>query len=347
MQPAAAFAAHRLHFELQVRETILLGQHAGSSLRGMLYRALLALTGPVRRDDGDQLEFLPNEPVRYLMATLDEDSPRGRDVPRPYAIEAPLFDAAPGGEEVRLEAGQRFTFGMTLFAHAMELFPYVLLAVKRAEDMGIGRGRGRFSLARAWSDNPFTGEIQAVYARGDQLARIPDLPITHAHVLAAPGPAGRALTIVFLSPTTLRAAKQMVTTPLFSVLVHRLIERLAELCAYSRESTVDSPQPESADSRLAPDRAPALPCLPATREAKNALLGQADQVRLARDDTRWVALNGYSARQGAPTALSGLVGPAVYEADDFSPFLPLLRWGEIAHVGKHTVKGNGLYRLSV
>lgn len=337
MRPITEFAAHRLRFELQARESIALGRHAGSSLRGMLYRALLALTGPVRRDDSDRLEFLPNEPVRYLMATLDEDSPRGRDVPRPYAIEAPRFAPAPGDGEALLEAGQRFTFGMTLFANAMELFPYVLLAVKRAEDIGIGRGRGRFSLARAWSDNPFTGEAQPVYARGDQLARIPDLPITHAHVLAAPRPAGRVLAIEFLSPATLRAAKQTVTTPQFSVLLHRLIERLAELCAYSRESTVDS--------RLGQDRAPALPCLPPTREARNALLGQADQVRLAYDGTRWVSLNGYSARQGAPTALSGLIGTAVYEADDFGPFLPLLRWGEITHVGKHTVKGNGVYRL--
>jgi hypothetical protein len=285
------------------------------------------------------------------MATLDDESSRGQDVPRPYTVEAPFFSEQAGGAETQLEAGRRFTFGLTLFADAMELFPYVILAMKRAEEMGIGRGRGRFDLARAWCDNPFTGESQAVYARGDQLVRVPDLPITHAHVLAAPVLAGHTLAIEFLSPTTLRAGKQTVTTPQFNVLLHRLIERLTELCAYSRQSAVGSGQSAvgsgqpAVDSRQSADGEGALPCLPATREAKNALLSQADAVRLAYDGTRWVALNGYSARQRAPTALSGLLGPAVYEADDFSPFLPLLRWGEIAHVGKHAVKGNGLYRL--
>lgn len=333
-----AFTAHRLRFELVARDTLALGAHAGSALRGMLYRALMALAGPVRQAGAHHLEFLPNDPVRFLMATLDDDSARGQDVPRPYTIEPPVWaDLLSGGGvdargEITLPPGATFVFGLTLYARAMELFPYVILALKRAEAAGLGRGRGRFEVAQAWAENPFTGQTQSVYVAGDQLVRVPDLAITQAHVAAMPQPNGRALALSFLTPATLRANKQPVFTPQFNIVIHRLIERLTELSQYAGDET----------------GAAALPCLPATREEKNDLLRRADAVRVSIDDTRWVALNGYSARQQAPTALSGFAGRVTFEAesaDAFAPFMPLLRWGEIVHVGKHTVKGNGLFRI--
>ncbi len=332
------FTAYRLRFELLARDRLVLAAHTGSALRGMLYRALMDLAGPVRHAGSQQLEFLPNDPVRFLMATLDDNSARGQDVPRPYSIEPPVWaDLLSSGSvdargEITLPPGSGFVFGMTLYARAMELFPYVILALKRAETAGLGRGRGRFELARVWAENPFTGQTQAVFVAGDQLVRVPDLAITHAHVTAMPQPAGRALSLAFLTPTTLRANKQPVLSPQFNVLIHRLIERLSELSQY-------------AGSQAGPA---VLPCLPATREEKNDLLRRADAVRVSLDATRWMSLNGYSARQQAPTGLSGFAGQVTFEADaaaDFAPFMPLLRWGEIAHVGKHTVKGNGLFRI--
>lgn len=335
---ALSFTAHRLRFELRARDPIVLGAHAGSALRGMLYRALMALAGPVGHAGSQQLEFLPNDPVRFLMTTLDDDSARGRDVPRPYTIEPPVWaDLLSGGGvdsrgEITLPPGATFVFGLTLYARAMELFPYVILALKRAEDAGLGRGRGRFEVAQVWAENPFTGQTQLIYVAGDQLVRVPDLAITHAHALAMPQPASRTLTLSFLTPTTLRANKQPVFAPQFSILIHRLIERLTELSQYAVNEMGTT----------------ALPCLPATREEKNDLLRRADAVRVSIDQTRWVSLNGYSARQQAPTGLSGFAGQAQFEAGspaDFVPFMPLLRWGEIVHVGKHTVKGNGLFRI--
>jgi hypothetical protein len=336
------FTAHRLHLELEAREPIRLGQHTGSALRGMFYRALMALTGPVQAIGGaqgaGQMQFLPNEPVRYLLASLDEENARGKDIPRPYTLEptpppAWMDDTREVRAEVVYAPGQPLRFGFTLYARAMELFPYVILAFKRAEQLGIGRPdengwRGRFALAQVWCSNPFSGQAQDVFAEGDQLVRVPDLPITHADVLAAPPPSGHTLVLEFHTPMTLRAQGQPVNAPHFSVLLHRLIERLSELSAHF----ADAP----------------LPGLPASRDERNALLRLADSVRLVHDGTHWVGLNGYSARQQAPTTLSGFVGTAVYEADPavWAACLPLLRWGEIVHAGKHAVKGNGWYSIA-
>ncbi len=327
--PITPFTAHRLYIEVEARDEIILGQHTGSALRGMFYRALMALTGAVPTDD--PLEFLPNEPVRYLLSSMDEEGERGRDIPRPYTIE-PIIHAANAGERVVYSAGQRFRFGLTLYARAIELFPYVILALKRGEEMGIGASnrdgrRGRFNITRVWCGNPLTGQEMMVYTEGDNLVRVPDLPITHEDVLAASTPVGHTLALEFLTPLTLREQKQSVGTPRFSILVHRLIERLTELSEYF------------AGARL--------PCLPLSREDRAAMLHLADGVILAYDWTSWVTVQGHSARQHAPTALSGIMGVAIYEADVacFEPFMPLLRWGEIVHAGKHAVKGNGLFRV--
>jgi hypothetical protein len=311
----------------------------GSALRGMFYRAMLALSGSARDRATGELQFLPNDPVRYLLSSLDDENERGRDIPRPYTIEPP--EQSPNDAQINpervLQPGERFSFGMTLYARAMEIFPYVILAMKRAEEIGIGKRislageleraeRGRFTLERVWCSNSINGERRDVYVDGQELVCVPDLGITHEQVLSIPCPQGRTLALEFTTPVTLRADHQPVTTPQFSVLIHRLVERLAEL---------------STHFATAP-----LPCVPTDYAAKKALLQQADAVRLTYDGTRWISLNGYSSRQHKPTALSGFTGIAIYDAPNLAPFWPLLCWGQIVHVGKHAVKGNGLFRIA-
>jgi hypothetical protein len=331
---AAPFTAHCLHFEIQAREPMLLHAYMGSALRGMFYRAMLALSGLVRDPATGELQFLPNDPVQYLLSSLDEENERGRDIPRPYTIEPPTDAKMGTGTERVLQPGERFSFGMTLYARAMEIFPYVILAMKQAEEMGIGRRlsapgerleRGRFNLAHVWCSNPFTGERQEVYAGGQDLVSVPDLGMTHEQVLSAPCPQGRTLALEFLTPVTLRANQQPVTTPQFNVLIHRLLERLSGISTHFASAP--------------------LACLPTDRMAKIALLQQADAVHLTYDGTHWISLNGYSARQRKPTALSGFAGVAIYDVPDLASFWPLLRWGQIIHAGKHAVKGNGMFRI--
>jgi len=54
-------------------------------------------------------------------------------VPRPYVIQPPLdgkTDYAPG---------ETLRFGLTMFARALNLFPYVVLAMQRLERSGLGK----------------------------------------------------------------------------------------------------------------------------------------------------------------------------------------------------------------
>jgi hypothetical protein len=337
MSLQTSFVAYPLRFELQAIDPIHLHAHNGSALRGMLYRAALAITqGHVHLSD---LDFIPDPVLRRLLATLDEADPRGQDAPRPYVIDPP--DHLPDDEAHIVSPGETFSFGITLFGQAMlEAFPIIVLALHHAGAHGLGRflrtpdrpgssGRGRFRLVAASVHNPLTRIHQDLLRPDERLVYTPQVCITHADIMRqaerdAQAAAGR-LRLYFHTPTTLRAQGQVVRQPSFSVLIHRLIERLERLSRGFGDGLID--------------------CLPADRQARNDLLRRADAVRSADDRTRFVTVRGYSNRTRTHTNLSGFIGWADYEGEDFAPFLPLLRWGEWTHVGNHAVKGNGLFRL--
>nr|MDA8220066.1 CRISPR system precrRNA processing endoribonuclease RAMP protein Cas6 [Dehalococcoidales bacterium] len=218
--------------------------------------------------------------------------------------------------------------GLTVYARAITLFPYVIVAARRLEDEGIGRkvpdghGRwraGRFAIERIVAANPLTGEEQVVLQRGDELVAVPNLPVIHEQVLGrARALAPDGLAVEFLTPTRIVEGGRSLSKPLLRPLVQRLIERLSSLWE------------EYGAGELPIDFAD--------------LMARADSVRLVADETRWEEVRGYSTRHGAPKRLDGFVGRAVYEGN-LGPLLPWLAWGELTHVGKDAVKGCGLYRI--
>jgi hypothetical protein len=324
------FSAQRLRFEGQALTPIQLGGHQGAAIRGALFHALRGRpTRPgfclhVERQHCRACPALIGCPVSSLLATVDEDGRRGADVPRPYVVEPPL---RPDGD---YQPGEPFAFGLTMFARALSLFPYIIVAARRLEEEGIGpkapdaRGvwqRGRFAISRVLAHNPLTGEQQVVHQRGQDLVAVPAVPVTHAQVLArASACAGRSrLVLEFLTPTRLVEDGRPLRRPLFRPLFQRLLERLSSLWEeYGGQE---------------------LPI------AYADLMARAAAVRLVRDETAWLQVRGYSTRQGAPKQLDGFVGRATYEGD-FDPLLPWLVWGELTHVGKDAVKGCGLYRVA-
>lgn len=323
------FTAHKLWFAGTALTPILLGEHQGSAIRGALFHTLRGR--PDRpgfcleptRTHCRGCPALTGCPVSFLLATVDENGRRGSDVPRPYTVEPPLTGHG------CYQPGEPFAFGLTMFARALALFPYLVVAARRLAEEGIGRqtprvsgvwSKGRFAIARIVAHNPLTGERQLVHQQGQDLVAVPAVPITHEHVLArAAQLAGRQrLTLVFLTPARLVEDGRPLPRPLFRPLFQRLLERLSSLWE------------EYGGQELPIDYAD--------------LTARAATVRLVSDETTWLTLRGYSTRQGAPKQLDGFVGRATYEGD-LDPLLPWLVWGEQTHVGKDAVKGCGLYRV--
>ena len=339
------FTAHRLRFVTEAQSTIELNEHQGSAIRGALFHALRnRFCGNQQAQECAACPLVATCPVAILVSTLKLDGLRGRDVPRPYAVQPPL--PGEGGHPVEDDRGrlffhylpgERFEFGLTLYGQSLQLLPYVILTVGEFEAGGIGRKtqqadghwrRGTLVVREAWAENPLTGERQMVMQADDKMVQVPDIPITHEQVckfasLQVGEATRRQFMLRFLTPMRIIERGHLLKPHAFHFkpFLQRLLDRLESL---SRDFS---------DTKLEVDFA--------------GLVEAAEQVRVVENHLRWEELHSYSTRQQKDTPTSGLLGRVALEADDWSPFLPWLVWGQFTHVGKDAVKGNGWFVLEV
>lgn len=332
------FTAHRLVFECEVVTPLRLNPHTGSAIRGAFYHALWNQF--CMNHDAPACAVCPlvvTCPVAFLVSTLDPKSDRGANVPRPYTVQPPLSHL-PQGEGSRAKTdyapGETLTFGLTMYARALNLFPYVVLAIQRLERGGLGKHvaendgrRGTFRVRRVWAENPLTGEQREVLRQGDNLVQVPDVPITNQQISESANRRasewangqGQQVILELLTPMRLIDHGRLVKRMAFRPFIQRLHGRLRQLSA------------EYSDTPLTFDL--------------RQVMAQAEAVRVVHDETRWVELESYSTRLRRTTPLGGLMGRVTFEGD-LTPFLAWLTWGQFTHVGRDAVKGNGMYRIS-
>ncbi len=318
----------RLRFLLRVLDLLGLDPQSGSALRGAYFHALLkrfcampqepaCATCPINRQC----------PVATLVAPMRDETPRGRDVPRPFALRPPLLPAQ-HAEGVVLKPGEDFTFELILIGAVAQLFPYVVQAALSMESDGVGRyingHRGRFTVERIEAVAPGDAPPVPLYQRDQPKARMPDAAITPAQITARASalPVDR-LRLRFMTPMRLVAQGKLVHTPDPAVLLARLAERLDAL----ERAYLPVPQGVSAPPASGRWRA----------------VAQDAQVAVEEVDTHWVDIQSHSTRQGHATPIGGFVGTATFTGNLALSLREMLVWGELLHVGKDVVKGNGWY----
>ncbi len=329
------FQVNQLRIHCTVQTPIRLNEHKGSAIRGALFDALRGSPNPRAAWSG----FCANKaatsctvcpvnavcPVMRLVSTLDEQGTHGQQAPRPYIINPPLGD----GRTV-YGSGEHLVFDLLLAGDATDLFPYVVLAVDRLAYEGLGARvdngngqprRGTARVTRIDAVHPLTGECGPVLRPNSRTVHVPSLPVSHAQVLATADrlPRSGDLRLYFITPLRLVEREQLVKTPYFRPLLHRLVERIKSLA----DNFGGGPVPFQ------------------IRELRDL----ADGVALVEDHTSWLDLYGYSTRLRQQQKIGGLVGWATYRAADWTPFLPWLVWGTILHAGKNAVKGDGWFGI--
>lgn len=315
---------HHFLFTTEVVSPLELDEHSGAAIRGNFFEAVWRRFCNNRAAAACAVCPLHNIcPVSALVAPLREENERGRDIPRPYIILPPL-----GARHY--EPGEELIFGITLFGKIVELFPYIIMAAQTLEAIGLGRKletnkgqRGRFKIKRIESYHPMTGERQVLFREGKPQVDIPTLSVTTEDVLAkAHHLSGEQLTINFLTPTRVLFQEKLVHHAAFRPLVLRLQERLAAL-----ERTYGDVEEGK--------------CVVASQDDLDLL---AKDVECVEDNTCWDDLHSYSRRLQRTTPIGGIQGKATF-AGNLAPFRELLTWGELIHVGKNTVKGNGWFKI--
>src|SRR5437868_4427314 len=199
----AGLVTHHFLFTTEVIAPIELDEHSGAALRGNLFEAVWGRFCTNKASPTcAQCPLHAVCPVSALVAPLREEHPRGRDIPRPYIVLPPLDSAK------RYEAGQKLTFGLTLFGSIIQLLPYIMLSIEPLEATGIGHrlqehsgGRGRFRVKKVESYHPFNYKRQVIYEAGRPLVETPTLSVTAADVAArAVSLSKERITLNFLTP---------------------------------------------------------------------------------------------------------------------------------------------------
>ncbi len=292
---------------------------------------------------------------------------KNQDIPRPFVFRAPQT------QQARFEKGERFEFGLVLIGRALDFLPYFVLSFRELGGEGLGLNRAKCTLERVEeidlsspavaalserrdgirADHCALPDTKLVYSAEDQLFRatgssradewikmrlreLCSAGVSPASDRVAPlplapdtrNPAPALLTIRFLTPTFLRADGEVVRRPEFHHLFKRLRDRINALCTFFGDG------PLEVDFRGLGERA--------------------EKVRTVSAKVEWVERFRTSSKTRQRHELSGFVGEATYEFPDGPPGesgisnLELLNWlllGELLHVGKHTVWGNGHYEV--
>jgi hypothetical protein len=320
MASSVNLTVHHLRFTLEARTVVHLGLQAGAQLRGALWDALsqFACQAPSLRGDPEHTRHCP---MCRLVALETGDSPRGKNPPRPFAVQPPL--AARPEQERYFRSGEQWSVGISLFGDLADVFPYLCQAMYRVGEKGIGYGRGQFNVVRLQAVNPLTRQTQDLL-EGQHVRALPNLPVT-AEVIAAAAQSlsPRQAHLRFLTPTEIVEDHQFLSAPTFSSLIARLLERCQALeLHYAADPT---PQP-------------------IWRERYLRLTDAARQVGMMRVETRWIKVRSGSRRTGVSTPIGGFVGDVLYEGN-LTPFHEWLLWGQSLQVGKNTVKGCGWYEI--
>jgi len=304
--------------------------------------------------------FAPTPPADATQLRLQQD------LPRPFVIEPPGLHP----DEPVTDAG--LTFRLMLFGTAIERLPYFISTLDRLGHDGLGRDRVPFHIEQILACHPTGDEV--LYTGDSTTVRLPRRTISTDDLLSQPFPmqplpavpsplsgervrggttedhepsavnqttpdeqaaSPLRLRLHFLTPLLLKSgsgldslghripAQEIRDCPPFGVILRRLRDRLSALCTFFGE----------------PWRHPDFAAIGA----------DADRVTLMDSQTVWLTRSRRSTRTGDAHEISGLVGHATYEFPDeatLAGLSPLLKIGELLHVGKHAPWGNGAVQVT-
>lgn len=311
------FSVAKYELTLEAGEQGLsLPPYKGSTLRGGFGSAFRRIACSLRGTACHACLLQANCAYAYIFETAPPPGSEAlrnyTSVPRPFVLEPPVET------QTHYLPGEKLCFSLILIGRAIGYLPYFIVAFRELGEMGIGRQRKKFRLTAIKAVHPVSGVSEVIYQAADQLVRQVDLTWQYAvggvpHT--PPGmPAVRQVGLSFQTMTRLKFEEKYVRRVEFHILIRSLLRRLSSLAYFHHgwEPALDF----------------------------TGLIERAAAVRLVQDRTRWVDWERYSSRQDSKMNLGGIVGRVAYEGE-LDEFLPLLRLGELVHVGKGAVFGMG------
>lgn len=307
------FSRYRFHF--RAKGDIQLPPYAGSAWRGVFGHALKHVVCVVKNTFCEECLLYHNCPYSYIFETPPPQQTEMmrlyNSAPHPFILE-PLHEG-----QQHYQANDVLSLGFTLVGKGNRYLSYVIFALQRAGERGLGRGRGQFVLTEVEQENTLGQEDwQTIFREG-----VPLDPQAPKHLTIPECPAEH-IKVTFQTPFNAKYQRQKVDAYNFhfSSFFSPLLRRIS-LLSYFHEA-----QQLEADYRT--------------------LTEEAEHVQIMNTELYWQNWTRYSSRQKKKINLGGVKGSFEIKGDQLKNFWPFLYYGQYLHAGKGTSMGLGWYTLS-
>lgn len=321
----------KFELSIQAKDPIILPPYKGSTLRGGFGNAFKKIICALKEKDCPDCILKEQCVYSYIFET---PPPAGAKVMRKYpAVPHPFIIEPPMERRRGYKPGDEMAFGLTLIGKAIDYLPYFIYTFDELGNIGIGKGRGKYKLkavSRKKVNPSPTAHCRAFPSEGgdtriydSETRKLEPFNAEELTVDIEPRGDGNAqttvLTLNFLSPTRINYKEHITCDLEFHVLIRQLLRRISMLSYF--HCGIDT---SGWDFKGCIDK------------AKN--------VSVKKRNLRWYDWQRYSTRQDQRIDMGGFVGEIAFEGN-MAPFLPLLRAGEILHVGKGATFGLGRYEM--
>lgn len=240
--------------------------------------------------------------------------------PSPDAEKMRLYKAAPHPFVIAVDApsvGNSWSLGLTLFGRGHNYLPYLIHALDKSGQLGIGANRQIFQLEEVRQRNfeaTLTDDWTVIHRPGESLT-----PINAAVPVCPPTPS--TVTVSLRAPLRIRRHDAFVTpkTFRFGDFFSALLRRISMLSYFHTGTPLET---DFAD-----------------------LVRRADQVDLSGSSLSWWDWTRYSSRQQSEMQMGGLLGSFSMQGAELTDFWPYLWLGQWTHAGKAATMGLGRYQL--
>jgi len=329
----------RFGFSLKPLEPILLPAYKGSTLRGGFGHAFKRVVCALKKNDCAECILKEKCVYSYVFETPPPSDTtimrKYTSVPHPFIIEPPL-------ETKRVyKPGDNIEFGLTLIGRAADYLPYFIYSFSELGNIGIGKGKGKYELKTVRDvSGKISGKDEIIY--DSELKTVRDVSgkisgkdeiiyDSESKTLKSFNPGALSisfplltsphfhLSLLFLTPTRIVYDSHLTLDLEFHMLIRQLLRRLSLLSYF--HCGIDT-----SDWNF------------------KGIIEKAEAVKVKERKLRWHDWEKYSARQDTKMKMGGFMGSITFEGD-LKPFMPLIKAGEVLHVGKGTGFGLGRYGI--
>ena len=315
IKKATEFKFAKFRFYLHPLEKIYLPRYKGSALRGGFGNIFKKTVCMNNRRECNECMLQAKCVYSYIFETplpqnlLEKSKFKIKRPPHPYVFEPPI------SSQIEYAPGEELIFNLILIGRGIEYLPYFIFIFEEMGKKGLGKGRGKYELARV--DN-VEGEI--IYESGKlsdnfQVKSFQDI-INECNIPESKN--YQQVKINFLTPVRIVLRGDLSTKFDFNLFITNLIRRISWL------SIVHCNEELEFDYKR--------------------FIANTDGVKTKERNIKWYDWERYSSRQDIRMKLGGFMGNITFEGD-LEDFLPFIKLGEYIHIGKQTSFGLGKYEI--